>query len=301
MMSSQHEKVIRFLHYFASLHSIDEGYVSWQKKDTPHVQASKKLFKDSIGFLEKILLPESAVVLDVGMGYGYHCGYLAKKGYDVTGITTHVTDSLRQHARDECYTVKKMDMHFLEFEDETFDLVWSHHSLEHSFSPLLALREWYRVTKKGGCVAVTVPPHKDEIVSGHFNIGWNIGHLMYLLGICGFNVKSGFFVEEDYNVRALVKKPDVSHDPTGLSWMFKLKEYLPNSVQNLMVEVPSSLGKFSFNGALNEVTNETCLLKTRHIYREKKLYKPDASFGKWIIAVIFDKLRSCIKKERRGI
>jgi len=255
-------KIAYFLDYFASLHAHDKGYeLTGKEQENFHKLASKKLFQDSLQFLDRIQLHESAAVIDVGMGYGFHCDYFVKRGFEVTGVTTHLSDALIHQAKVANYTVKQMDMHFLEFDDETFDLVWSHHSLEHSFSPLLCMREWYRVLKKGGYLAVTVPPHKNEIVSGHFNVGWNIGQLMYLLGVAGFNIKDGYFIEEGYNVRALVTRPQVSVDPEGLSWIFNLKEHLPVPIQENLNNVPSSLGKFSFNGNLRLVSKEKCIQK----------------------------------------
>jgi hypothetical protein len=50
-------------------------------------------------------------------------------------------------ARDLGRNVKKMDFHFLDYPDNSFDLVFARHSLEHSPMPLLALMEWERVSK----------------------------------------------------------------------------------------------------------------------------------------------------------
>jgi SAM-dependent methyltransferase len=256
------DKIQQFLDYFAALHVHDKGYnLSGNVTGDSHKRASKKLFQDSLNFLDRIQLPESAAVIDVGLGYGFHSEYFVQRGFEVTGITAHLSDDLIKQAEVAHYTVRKMDMHFLEFADETFDLVWSHHSLEHSFSPLLCLREWYRVLKKDGYLAVTVPPHKNEIVSGHFSVGWNIGQLMYLLGLAGFNIKKGYFIEEGYNVRALVTRPQVNIEPQGLSWIYNLKEHLPQFIQDNLNNVPASLGTFSFSGDLKVVSNEACIQK----------------------------------------
>ena len=263
MNETKLEKLNRFLDFYTSIHALDDAYTyEGASEEHHHKAASRQLFEDSVPFLNRIPLNEISSVLDIGMGYGFHCNYFAEKGLKTTGITTHLTDSLIAQAKEkERYTVKKMDMHFLDFPDESFDLLWSHHSLEHSFSLLLALREWYRVLKPGGYLAVTVPPHKEQIVSGHFNVGWNIGQLMYLLGISGYDLKSGLFLEEGYNVRALVRRPVKPIEPTGLSWMFNLKKHLPDSIQSKMKEAPNSLGKLQFNGALREVTNNKCIEK----------------------------------------
>lgn len=45
-------------------------------------------------------------------------------------------------------------------EDEQFDFVYSSHTLEHMPNPGIALRNWYRVLKKGGYLIIYIP-HRD--------------------------------------------------------------------------------------------------------------------------------------------
>ncbi|CRF32903.1 type 11 methyltransferase [Brachyspira suanatina] len=49
----------------------------------------------------------------------------------------------------------------LPFKDNTVDFILSSHVLEHFFDPIKALKEWYRVTKKGGYILMLVP-HKER-------------------------------------------------------------------------------------------------------------------------------------------
>ncbi len=49
----------------------------------------------------------------------------------------------------------------LPFKDESLDYVVSSHALEHFFDPIKAIKEWFRVVKKGGYVAMIIP-HKDR-------------------------------------------------------------------------------------------------------------------------------------------
>jgi ubiquinone/menaquinone biosynthesis C-methylase UbiE len=50
-----------------------------------------------------------------------------------------------------------MDMHKLEFDDATFNFVFSSHSLEHSPEPGTVIKEIYRVAKNGAYVLIEVP------------------------------------------------------------------------------------------------------------------------------------------------
>jgi SAM-dependent methyltransferase len=53
--------------------------------------------------------------------------------------------------------IRVMDMHDLDFESESFDLVYSCHSLEHSFDPSRATREMLRVSRPGAAFVIEVP------------------------------------------------------------------------------------------------------------------------------------------------
>jgi predicted SAM-dependent methyltransferase len=45
------------------------------------------------------------------------------------------------------------------FEDEFFDIVRFHQSLEHMFSPVYTLLETHRILKRGGKVWISIPNH----------------------------------------------------------------------------------------------------------------------------------------------
>jgi len=240
-----------FLDWFGDIHKLETAYAETTRQPR-HEKSAKALFDASLTFLGRIPSVPGNRVLDVGLGYGHHARWFAEHGSQTTGISVHVTPELEREAAAAGYEVRHMDMHFLDYGDCAFDVVWSHHSLEHSFSPLLALREWYRVLKPGGSLAVTVPPHKTEVVSGHFNVGWSVGQLMYLLAVSGYDTASGHFVEEGYNVRALVQRPLDDIDPAGLSWMFKARERFPDALRERMHDAPGSLGRCSFDGRIAE-------------------------------------------------
>jgi 2-polyprenyl-3-methyl-5-hydroxy-6-metoxy-1,4-benzoquinol methylase len=66
---------------------------------------------------------------------------------EAVGIDLHSTDP----------RIAVMDMHRLEFADESFDGVFSSHSLEHAMDPAQVAGEMQRVTKPGGLLMVEVP------------------------------------------------------------------------------------------------------------------------------------------------
>jgi SAM-dependent methyltransferase len=61
-----------------------------------------------------------------------------------------------------------MDMSFLEFPEESFDLIWARHSLEHSLFPYFTLYVLASVLKHGGFFYAEVPA-PDTSAYHHLN------------------------------------------------------------------------------------------------------------------------------------
>jgi len=101
-------------------------------------------------------------ILDVGMG---DCGcmslYLAKRGFHVTGIDS---SSLAVHkSRKEAagrkfkgaFQARRINAVKTPFEKESFDAVFSYHSLHHMKNMPKAIYEMFRVCKNGGLVVIS--------------------------------------------------------------------------------------------------------------------------------------------------
>ncbi|MFG0256278.1 MAG: class I SAM-dependent methyltransferase [Phycisphaerales bacterium JB043] len=257
MNQIQIKRLERFLAHYDAIHELDNAYGFSQETTDAYRDAARALYEQSVTYLEELDLDGVHCVLDVGCGYGHHCAWFASRGLEAVGVATDVSDELRAHASEHGYELACQDMHFLEFEDESFDLVWSHHCLEHSFGPLLALWEWKRVLRPGGLLCVTVPPHKSMVVSGHFTSGWSIGQLLYVVGVMGFDIAQGEFLQEGYNVRALVRKPMVEAEAAGLSWLYKICDRLPAALRERLIDHERSPGAIQFEGQLRVLT-PTC-------------------------------------------
>lgn len=102
-------------------------------------------------------------VLDVGCGQGVAFPFLKSLNLQITAITLGQDYQVckKEHTG---VKVLEADMHFLPFENESFDIVFARHVLEHSPMPLLALMEWYRVAKDR--LVVVVPSAETEIIGG---------------------------------------------------------------------------------------------------------------------------------------
>lgn len=76
--------------------------------------------------------------------------------------------------------IKIMDMHNMDFEDNSFDILFSCHSLEHARNYEKALSEFKRVIKNNGIIAIEAPVNykTDEVDIWDFKSGTNLKKLI---------------------------------------------------------------------------------------------------------------------------
>ena len=74
---------------------------------------------------------------------------------NISGLTLSKEDA--DAARDRGFEVAEEDMSFQSADDNTYDMLFARHSLEHSPYPLLTLLEFYRVLKPGGLAYIEMP------------------------------------------------------------------------------------------------------------------------------------------------
>lgn len=101
-------------------------------------------------------------ILDVGMG---DCGcmsfYLAKRGFEVTGIdsSSRAVHKSRKEAEGKkfkgSFQARRMNAVKTPFEDESFDAVFSYHSMHHMKNMSKVINEMFRVCKNGGLIVIS--------------------------------------------------------------------------------------------------------------------------------------------------
>lgn len=106
-------------------------------------------------------------ILDVGCGQGQAIPVLKKYAGKVTGVTLGEDCGICQA---KGFDVRQEDMSFLSFPDNSFDLVWARHTLEHSPMPLLTLMEWHRVSKQWLCLIVPDLEHFGPTGQNHYYV-----------------------------------------------------------------------------------------------------------------------------------
>jgi SAM-dependent methyltransferase len=166
------------------------GHEAYPEPPSPiHNQITGK----AIDFLFKnYFIPGAALVLDVGCGQGVALQHFTDHGCRPVGITLNQTDL--DECRRQGFTVARMDQSFLDFADDTFDLVWARHVVEHSIFPYFTLTEFARVLKPGGLLYLEVPgaetAYKHELNANHYSI---LSHTMWM----SLMERSGFVTAEE--------------------------------------------------------------------------------------------------------
>lgn len=123
-------------------------------------------------------------ILVVGCGSGREAGMLARAfGADVIGIDLG-DDYAFDHQRSAPAKLFIMDARDLKFPGNSFDMVFSFHTLEHIPEPQRALKEMSRVLRPGGVYLVGTP-NKSRLIGGftspypfRLKLLWNIQDLL---------------------------------------------------------------------------------------------------------------------------
>lgn len=134
-------------------------------------------------------------ILDVGCGDTAFMRPLFERiGMEYTGVALKTQNP----------NVKNMDFSFMDFEEESFDVVFSRHSLEHSPMPIISLMEWYRVSKAFLCLILPNPAVFGWAGVNHYSV-MNQEHAEYLLGRAGWHVVWTDF-SDDHELRFMCEK-----------------------------------------------------------------------------------------------
>lgn len=146
-------------------------------------------------------------ILDVGFGHGAAARFFRAHGKSVVAIDRDVNFREAPIELMKEAGVEVVEASFEDYRaDHQFDAIWLSHVLEHTLDVGTFLRKARTLLADDGWLFVMVPPFKHEVVGGHVTPGWNIGILMYVLLVSGFDIKNGHFVRHGYNICAFVRK-----------------------------------------------------------------------------------------------
>lgn len=166
-----------------------------------HHDLTTKVIND---YIEPLKISKKSQILDIGCGPGYFLDEMKKRGYDhCVGITASQDDI--DMCREKGLTVKTGDISFLKEADESQDLIFCRHCLEHSPWPYITLMEYNRVLKQNGYIYIEMPapdnqrPH--EYNKNHYSI-------MGMKMIAALLDRSGFDPVENLTMTVTLKQED---------------------------------------------------------------------------------------------
>jgi SAM-dependent methyltransferase len=113
--------------------------------------------------------------LVVGCGDGQEAGLLAQL-FDCQVTAIDVEDTFR--CADLRVQFRRMDARAMQFEDCSFDLVYSFHALEHIREPCRAVKEIARVLADGGVYCIGTPTRSRLIGYIGYRVYWECRYLM---------------------------------------------------------------------------------------------------------------------------
>ncbi len=138
-------------------------------------------------------------ILDIGCGHGRQTRFLRERGRTVTAL------NIGHHPEFEPDILGD----YMEVEFEPFDAIWCCHVLEHVRNFGSFIDKLFRDLKDDGVLAITVPPGKHNIVSGHVTL-WTPGLLLYNLVLSGFDCREAAVKVYGGNISVIVCKRSTS-------------------------------------------------------------------------------------------
>lgn len=125
-------------------------------------------------------------LLDIGCGNGDICRFFARQRNRVTGVD--VVDRRRQESSE--FEFRRVSCEALPFGRESFDLVISHHVIEHVGDQRRHLDEIHRVLRVGGVCYLATPNKSSPIMRGHVGNPMVLRYrqMRTLFEECGFRV-----------------------------------------------------------------------------------------------------------------
>jgi ubiquinone/menaquinone biosynthesis C-methylase UbiE len=147
--------------------------------------------------------------LDVGCGQGDGQPWFEEIGVKYTGVTLGEDYVVAQRNN---RNVLLQDFSFLDFPDNSFDMIFARHSLEHSPMPLLTLMEWNRVGKSFLCLILPQPKYWKWAGRNHYSV-MSRSTALFLLHRAGWNdIWQDHEDEREYRFMCTKQVPEIYQD-----------------------------------------------------------------------------------------
>jgi len=183
-----------YYEWLVNCHIYDEGESDMHEKITKQVVET---------YIDPLNIAKDAKILDLGCGPGYFLDFMKARGYtDLVGVTLSPNDV--KLCESKGHTIKKYDLSFLPqkdgYYDESVNMIFLRHALEHSPFPIISLMEYNRILKQNGILYIEVPcpgsDRKHEYNLNHYSILGDF-QLAALLERTGFGIMKFDTIEFD--------------------------------------------------------------------------------------------------------
>jgi hypothetical protein len=153
------------------------GQIYEQPEDTGHTQLALKVIDH---WLSRMTTCHS--VIDLGAGQGMCQSMFERWGVKYEGVALG-EDVIKAQALNR--NVKRMDFSFLEYPDNSFDLAFARHSLEHSPMAVITLMEWARAARHWLGIVLPAPEWYTFTGQNHYSV-MNMEQIHNLLNVAGW-------------------------------------------------------------------------------------------------------------------
>lgn len=138
-----------------------------------------------IEFMLEKMDKDSKTILDVGCGRGYWLNLISEKtGLEISGCDLYDNVNLK---RGKYF---KGNIENLPFDDNSFDIVTSHHTIEHVLHPEKAISELKRVTKKQLIIVTPCQKYFKYTFDLHLNFFPDESSLVSLIDMKNFECRN---------------------------------------------------------------------------------------------------------------
>tara|TARA_Y100000739_G_scaffold228802_1_gene241528 strand:+ start:218 stop:1072 length:855 start_codon:yes stop_codon:yes gene_type:complete len=170
-------------------------------------------------------------ILDIGGGNLLASSFFVNNGFIVDVCDFETSPYLTKEAlkNSGINTFINGDFNIIEF-SKKYDLIWASHVLEHQLNIHDFILKILTLVSDNGYLAISVPPRKPFIVSGHINL-FNPGLLIYRLVLAGLDCSNAKVFQCDGNICFFgkvkkVRLPKLNYDIGDIEILSK---FFPNS------------------------------------------------------------------------
>lgn len=186
------------------------------------------LFKRELQRLSAIM-PPPGKLLDFGCGVGLFLKEAFRSGYEVCGVETNQSAIEYMAMHENIPVLETVEEVLQKYGEDSFDIIFMNHSLEHVSDPMHILTSLYKILKPSGLIGIVVPAYNrlTAFIDQFYRFLVGKGHLYYYTDktLSKYLIKAGF------------KNPEKVTPLMGGFLIRSFPNIFPDSALNFFLEV----------------------------------------------------------------